>query len=81
VIEIERTCADQFGPALANTTDPTVVIIPVRTFAEMQAVSQAAFAGAVMAYMVIALVIGLCVGAGVMWLIDHYPREDPGDDE
>jgi hypothetical protein len=81
MIEIERTCADQFGLALANTTDPTVVIIPVRTFAEMQAVSQAAFAGAVMTYMVISLVIGLCIGAGVMWLVNRYPREDPGDDE
>ena len=81
MIEIERTCADQFGLALANTTDPSVVIIPVKTFAEMQAASQAAFASAVLTYMVIALVIGLCIGAGVMWLIDHYPREDPGDDE
>jgi hypothetical protein len=81
VIEIERTCADQFGLALANTTDPSVVIIPVKTFAEMQAASQAAFAGAVMAYMVIALVIGLCVGAGVMWLIKRDSQEGSGDDE
>jgi hypothetical protein len=88
MIEIEQTCTDQFRFALANTTDPTVIVMPIRAYAEMQAASQAAFANAALVYIVVSLIIGGLVGAGLMWLYlkdkrnrEEEDQDDPGVDE
>jgi hypothetical protein len=91
MIEVSPFVTDQFGFSLGNSTDPEVVIMPVRAFAEMQAASQSEFAAAAMTYMVAALVIGFLVGALVVWVImrqriierDQLIRDldDPGDDD
>lgn len=66
MITVDPVCSDGFGFALGNSSDPGVVIIPIKAYAQMQAASYHAFGDAAVLYAGAGLVIGLIIGVVLM---------------